>query len=79
MSAASTTTAVPAVAARSTQPTGQAVRDWLRIDEHGLVTVFCGKVDVGQGARTSLSQIVADELSVPFATVAIVLADTDQT
>ena len=39
---------------------------WLHIDEDGRVTVFTGKVEIGQNIRTSLSQAVADELRVPL-------------
>src|SRR5260370_41459750 len=37
---------------------------WIHIDEDGGVTVFTGKVEVGQNTRTSLTQAVADELHV---------------
>ena len=33
---------------------------WLHIGEDGRVTVFTGKVEVGQNARTSLTQAVAE-------------------
>src|SRR5579871_7069713 len=34
---------------------------WLHIGEHGAVTVYTGKVEVGQNIRTSLSQAVSEE------------------
>ena len=37
---------------------------WLHVDEDGAVTVFTGKVEVGQNIRTSLTQAVAEELHV---------------
>ena len=37
---------------------------WLHVGEDGMVTVYTGKVEVGQNIRTSLSQIVAEELKV---------------
>jgi CO/xanthine dehydrogenase Mo-binding subunit len=52
---------------------------WLHIGEDGGVTVFTGKVEVGQNVRTSLAQSVADELHVPFETVHMVMGDTDLT
>lgn len=55
---------------------GQSISDWVRLGNDGSVTVFCGKVDVGQGARTSLRQIVADELAVAVDRVFLVLGDT---
>src|SRR5881227_1585166 len=38
---------------------------WIHIDEDGGVSVFTGKVEMGQNIRTSLAQAVADELHVP--------------
>ncbi len=52
---------------------------WLHIGEDGVVTAFCGKVEIGQNIRTSLSQTVADELRVPFETVRMVMGDTSLT
>ena len=52
------------------------IGDWLRIDPDGGVTVFTGKVEVGQGIRTSLAQAVAEELRVPPQMVRLVMADT---
>jgi len=50
---------------------------WLHIDDHGRVTVYTGKVEIGQNIRTSLAQAVADELRVPVTTIAMVMGDTD--
>jgi nicotinate dehydrogenase subunit B len=33
---------------------------WIRIDVEGTVTIFTGKVELGQGILTALSQIAAD-------------------
>src|SRR6266496_5388181 len=52
---------------------------WIHIGEDGKVTVYTGKVEVGQNIRTSLSQIVAEELMVPTASIEMVMGDTDQT
>src|SRR5439155_8527904 len=52
---------------------------WLHIDESGRVTVYTGKVELGQNSRTSLSQVVAEELRLPLAEVALVMADTERT
>src|SRR5215208_4563446 len=48
---------------------------WLHIDEAGRVQVCTGKVEIGQNIRTSLAQTVADELRVPVAAIAMVMAD----
>jgi isoquinoline 1-oxidoreductase len=50
---------------------------WLHIDERGRVTVYTGKVEIGQNIRTSLAQTVADELRVPLSSIQMVMADTD--
>ena len=57
----------------------QSLSAWLHIGEGGIVTVYSGKVEVGQNARTSLTQAVAEELRAPAASIRMVLADTDLT
>lgn len=52
---------------------------WLHIGADGCVTVYTGKVEVGQNIRTSLAQSVAEELSVPFEAITMVMGDTDLT
>lgn len=52
---------------------------WLHIAPDGQVKVFTGKVEVGQNIRTSLAQLVAEELRVPFNTITMVMGDTDLT
>jgi CO/xanthine dehydrogenase Mo-binding subunit len=55
------------------------ITSWLHIGEDGKVTVFTGKVEIGQNIRTSLAQSVADELHVPFESVRMVMGDTELT
>ena len=52
---------------------------WLHISADGQVKAFTGKVEVGQNIRTSLAQLVAEELRVPFDSVAMVMGDTNLT
>ena len=52
---------------------------WIHIDEDGGVSVFTGKVEMGQNIRTSLAQAVAEELHVSVATIRMVMGDTDLT
>ncbi len=47
--------------------------------DDGSVTGLCGHVDLGTGLRTSLAQIVADELDAPFHAVTMALGDTART
>jgi isoquinoline 1-oxidoreductase len=49
---------------------------WLHIAADGTVTVYTGKVEVGQDARTSLTQAIADELPAPLASIHLVMGDT---
>jgi isoquinoline 1-oxidoreductase len=50
---------------------------FLQIAEDGTVSCFTGKIEMGQGAITSLAQIMADELNVPLEKVKMVMGDTD--
>jgi nicotinate dehydrogenase subunit B len=52
---------------------------WMHIGENGRVTVYTGKVEVGQNIRTSLSQAVSEELYVPIGTIDLVMGDTQLT
>jgi CO/xanthine dehydrogenase Mo-binding subunit len=45
----------------------------------GRVVLFCGAVDIGQGASTVLVQIAADALGVAPGTIELVSGDTDRT
>src|SRR5262249_48206567 len=55
------------------------VSAWVNIDAGGKITVFTGKVEIGQNIRTSLAQLVAEELRVPVGTITMVMGDTDLT
>ena len=50
---------------------------YLRIAEDGKVTVYSGKIEMGQGVITSLAQEAADELGVALASIEMVMGDTD--
>ena len=52
---------------------------WLAVGGDGRVTLFSGKVELGTGIETALSQIVAEELDVPVTAVTIVQGDTART
>src|SRR5581483_3334358 len=54
----------------------EALDAWLHLGEDGKITVYTGKVEMGQNIRTSLSQQVAEELKVPVASVTLVMGDT---
>ena len=50
---------------------------WIHIGEDSTITVYTGKVEVGQNIRTSLAQAVAEELHVPVSSINMVMGDTD--
>jgi len=52
---------------------------WIRIDADNRITVFTGKAELGQGIRTALLQVAAEELVVAPARVQLVTADTART
>src|SRR5262249_2210383 len=52
------------------------VDSFLAIAAAAIVTVYSGKVDLGTGVKTALTQIVADELDVSMSSVHIVQGDT---
>ena len=54
-----------------------ALEAWLHIGGDGAVTVYTGKVEVGQNTRTALTQAVAEELRVAPAEVRLLMGDTD--
>ena len=64
---------------RSGESLPKEIGAWLHIGESGEVTVFTGKVEMGQNIRTSLTQAVAEELRVPVASIRLVMGDTDLT
>jgi nicotinate dehydrogenase subunit B len=57
----------------------QEIGAWLHIGENGTITVYTGKVEVGQNIRTSLSQAVAEELRVAIEKIELVMGDTQVT
>jgi CO/xanthine dehydrogenase Mo-binding subunit len=52
---------------------------WIQIGADGRVTVFTGKAELGQGIKTALVQVAAEELVVDPSRLAIVTADTART
>ncbi len=50
--------------------------DWMHFHDEGIVNFFTGKVELGQGIVTALSQVVAEELDVRLDQVRIHTADT---
>ncbi len=49
---------------------------YIAINADGAVTGFFGKMDMGQGLATAISQMIAEELDVPVKRVKVVMGDT---
>ena len=56
--------------------TNPLLSSWLRINADKTVTLFIGKVELGQGALTALGQICADELCVDYQRLQVISGDT---
>ena len=52
------------------------VDSFLAIGADGKITVYSGKVDLGTGVRTALTQMAAEELDVPLDRVTVIQGDT---
>ena len=52
---------------------------WVRFNADRSVTVYSGKVELGQGIETAIAQIAAEELDVPLDRVELVAGDTTRT
>ncbi|HUF43696.1 MAG TPA: xanthine dehydrogenase family protein molybdopterin-binding subunit [Verrucomicrobiae bacterium] len=51
----------------------------VKMNADGSVVLLTGTVEIGQGARTALSQVVAEELGIAYDTVTVAQLDTDVT
>ncbi|MGZ8211489.1 MAG: molybdopterin cofactor-binding domain-containing protein [Burkholderiales bacterium] len=49
---------------------------WVRVDADGSVTVYTGKVEIGQGIVSAMAQMAAEELDVAYARIRMVAVDT---
>ncbi|HYS75925.1 MAG TPA: molybdopterin cofactor-binding domain-containing protein, partial [Burkholderiales bacterium] len=49
---------------------------WLRVHRDGTVSIYSGKVEIGQGILTALAQIAAEELGITLERIHMVAADT---
>jgi nicotinate dehydrogenase subunit B len=49
---------------------------WLAVQSDNTVTAFTGKVELGMGNQTSLAQLVAEQLDLPFDSITLVMGDT---
>jgi CO/xanthine dehydrogenase Mo-binding subunit len=52
---------------------------WIRVGPDGAVTAFTGKAELGQGLKTALIQVIAEQLDIAPARVTLITADTART
>ena len=50
---------------------------YLRLDQAGMLTVIAFRSEMGQGIRTALAMLVAEELDIPWESVRLVQADAN--
>jgi nicotinate dehydrogenase subunit B len=60
-------------------PAASKLYAWLAVHPDNTVTLFTGKVEVGQGAETALAQIAAEELDIPIDRLNVVMGTTSET
>ncbi len=60
-------------------PPANEVDSWIAINADGSVTAYTGKAEIGQGMSTAQTQLVAEELCVPFHRVTLIACDTAMT
>ena len=70
-----------ALGAESVKPslTPDQLDSYLAVEPDGTVVVFYGRIDGGQGLETSIAQMVAEEIDVPFGRVRMIISDTART
>jgi CO/xanthine dehydrogenase Mo-binding subunit len=56
--------------------TNPMLDSWIRVDADGSVTVLTGKAELGQGVKTALTQIAAEQLYVEPKRITLLTADT---
>ena len=59
--------------------TNPVLESWIHIAPDGQATVFSGKAELGQGIRTALLQVAAEELDLPADAITFITADTART
>ncbi len=53
------------------------INAYLHIPEEGKITLYSGKIEMGQGIMTSLTQMAAEDLGINLESMQIVMGDTD--
>lgn len=64
---------------KGNRPDQNQINAWLHVLENGKVLIMSGKVELGQGIRTALKQIAAEELDTRMDLIEMQLAETGKT
>jgi CO/xanthine dehydrogenase Mo-binding subunit len=75
---------IPAAAAQAVPPGfngpgSNQLDSWIAIGADGSVTAYTGKCELGQGMHTAQTQLIAEELCVPFDRVKLLQCETGST
>lgn len=73
---AADTGAKPALGSLKTAP---MLDSWIQVPPTGPVTVITGKAELGQGLKTAILQVAAEQLDLPVNGITLVTADTART
>ena len=57
-------------------PGSRQLDGWIAVRADGSITAFTGKCELGHGLYTAQTQLIAEELCVPFSRVTLVQCDT---
>jgi nicotinate dehydrogenase subunit B len=66
----------PMVAATKPPLTPDQLSSYLAVNADGTISIFFGKMDMGQGLAVAIRQMVAEELDAPFKATRIFIGDT---
>src|SRR5687767_11882759 len=66
----------PAAAQGLNGPGSRQLDGWIAVTADGSITAFTGKCELGHGLYTAQTQLIAEELCVPFTRVTLVQCDT---
>jgi nicotinate dehydrogenase subunit B len=74
---ASAADSAPARGGVAGPPDANAIDSWLQVNADNTVTIYHGRVELGQGSSTGLLQIAAEELDLDFSQVIATRVDTN--
>lgn len=68
----------PAAYAQGGPPFAKDFNAYFHVDPSGKITGYVGKVEIGSGQRTALTQVMAEELDLPISSIDLVMGDTER-